>query len=554
MLTVALFMLPIAGGLIATLLPAFGYLPAIGGQALGLDPWRQLLAQPGFFTSVWLSLTIGLLAALLSTVIALATVAVLSGGRLARWSQAALAPLLATPHSAMAIGLAFLIAPSGWLLRWVSPGLTGWTLPPDFATVGHASGAAVILALVIKEVPYLMLMIGAALQQVPAGAHLAIAGSLGYTRPTAWLKLILPQIYPQIRLPIYAVLAYSLSVVDVALVLGPGNPPPLAVLAVRWFAEPDVKMQFPASAAAMLQVLCVIAAIGLWHIGGAAIARCGRSWLISGRRTGTASAIARLGAALGIGGMALSALAMIGMALWSFASAWRFPAALPTAWTLSNWTRRFDGLLALVGNTCLIAVLATAIALLLVVGCLEAEQRLGLHPGIRSTWLLYTPLLVPQVSFLFGAQVALIRLGLDGTWLAVVWSHLLFVLPYLFLSLADPWRALDSRYARAALTLGASPGRVLLRVKLPMLLRPVLIACAVGFAVSVGQYLPTVFAGNGRIDTLTTEAITLSAGADRRLIGTFAFVQALLPVLVYGLALGIPVWRYRQRRGLHTHA
>ena len=140
MLTVALFMLPIAGGLIATLLPAFGYLPAIGGQALGLDPWRQLLAQPGFFTSVWLSLTIGLLAALLSTVIALATVAVLSGGRLARWSQAALAPLLATPHSAMAIGLAFLIAPSGWLLRWVSPGLTGWTLPPDFATVGHASG------------------------------------------------------------------------------------------------------------------------------------------------------------------------------------------------------------------------------------------------------------------------------------------------------------------------------------------------------------------------------------------------------------------------------
>ena len=97
-----------------------------------------------------------------------------------------------------------------------------------------------------------------------------------------------------------------------------------------------------------------------------------------------------------------------------------------------------------------------------------------------------------------------------------MWAHLVFVLPYLFLSLADPWRALDPRYARTAASLGASPVARLLGVKLPLLLRPVLIACAVAFAVSVGQYLPTLFAGNGRVATLTTEAVTLAAGADRR--------------------------------------
>jgi putative thiamine transport system permease protein len=187
------------------------------------------------------------------------------------------------------------------------------------------------------------------------------------------------------------------------------------------------------------------------------------------------------------------------------------------------------------------------IALVLVIACLENEQRRSLRVGSGSLWLLYMPLLLPQVAFLFGAQVLLVRTSLDGTLIAVVWAHLLFVLPYLFLSLGDPWRALDSRYARTAASLGASPARVLWRVKLPLLLAPLAIACAVAFAVSAGQYLPTLFAGNGRLATLTTEAVTLSSGADRRVIGVYAFVQSLLPLAAYLLALALP-WLMHARR------
>jgi hypothetical protein len=92
--------------------------------------------------------------------------------------------------------------------------------------------------------------------------------------------------------------------------------------------------------------------------------------------------------------------------------------------------------------------------------------------------------------FLFGTQAAFIHLGLDATVVAVVWAHLLFVLPYVFLSLADPYRALDPRYAQAAAGLGSTPARAFWRVKLPILIRPVLVALAVGFAVSVDQYPP----------------------------------------------------------------
>jgi len=83
-----------------------------------------------------------------------------------------------------------------------------------------------------------------------------------------------------------------------------------------------------------------------------------------------------------------------------------------------------------------------------------------------------------------------------------------------------------------------------------MLLHPVLVGFAVGFAVSVGLYLPTLFAGAGRIATLTTEAVTLAGGADRRLVGVTALLQAGLPLLIYGAALALPALIYRHRQGL----
>jgi len=544
--TVLLFLLPVAAGVAGTLLPAFGYLPAIGGHALSLEPWRRLIAYPGFATSLGTTLFTGVAATLVAVVLAAGFCAV-AHGRLARTAGAWMAPVLATPHAAIALGVAFLVAPSGWIARALSPWLTGWTLPPDFATVGHRSGLALVLALVLKEVPYLVLMIAGALHQVPAAAQLNVARSLGYGRTEAWLKVVLPQVYPQIRLPVYAVLAFSLSVVDVALILGPGNPPTLAVLAMRWFADADIRFYFPAAAAACLMLLIVITAIATWRGVEAGVARLGRRWIARGTRRGVASLAAAAATALAVAGGAASVLAIAGMLLWSFATQWRFPAALPDGWTFATWARQSGSLAATTATTLMLALAATVIALALAAGCLENEARTRRRAGTRSLWLLYLPLLVPQIAFLFGAQVLLIRTAQDGTFAATLWAHLVFVVPYVFLSLADPWRAVDPRYARTAASLGASPWRVFLRVKLPLLRGPLLVAAAVGFAVSVGQYLATLFAGNGRVATLTTDAVALAAGADRRVIGVYAVLQALLPLAVYLAAVLLPRRRLAQR-------
>jgi putative thiamine transport system permease protein len=549
-LTLLLFLGPVAAGLVGTWLPAFGILPALGGTELSLAPWRRLFAEPGLATSLRLTLTTGFAAVIVSLALVLAFLAACHGTRPVAVVRRLLAPLLAVPHVAVAIGFAFLASPSGWTARAVSPWLTGWDRPPDVATAPDPWGIALVCGLVLKEVPFLLLMALAALGQVPADRTLAVARSLGYGPATAWLKTVLPLVWPQIRLPVYAVLAYSLSVVDMALVLAPGTPPPLAPRVLRWFSDPDLSRQFVAAAGAGLQFLLVLGAIGLFHGAERIAAGLGRRWIAAGGRGhgehgGRIVATGAMGVVFGIG-----LLGILGMAIWSVARRWRWPEVLPSEWSPGNWTRQAEALAWPGWTTVSVALAAALIAIALVLGCLENEQRYRVTPGSRALWLVYAPLLAPQIGFLFGVQVLLVAAGLDGRWAALVWGHLLFVLPYVFLALAGPWRRLDERYARTALCLGASPGRVFWRVKLPMLLRPVLFALAVGFAVSVGEYLPTVFAGGGRFATLTTEAVSLATGGDRRVIGVYAFLQALLPWIGFTLAIAVPAWLYRRRRGM----
>jgi len=203
-------------------------LPALGGERFGLDPWRRLLADPATWGALRLTVATGVLTTALSLAIAVLFVAGASNRRWFLRALAVLAPVLSIPHAALAIGFAFLIAPSGWLARLTSPWLTGWRRPPDIATVNDDWGLALAAGLLLKEVPFLVMMIVAALAQLRGASLLRASAALGYGPLQAWLKVLLPLAYPLIRLPVYAVLAFSFSTVDVAIILGPGTPPPLA--------------------------------------------------------------------------------------------------------------------------------------------------------------------------------------------------------------------------------------------------------------------------------------------------------------------------------------
>ena len=535
---------PVLAGLTGTVLPAFN-LPA----APDLAAFRVLAAWPGLPGAAALSLGVGLAATLVSLTLTVSILATLSHSRAFTALRGMLAPLLAIPHAAAALGSAFLVAPSGWVARVLSPWATGWVVPPDLLILNDAMGLSLTFGLITKELPFLLLMALAALPQCDVVRRMQVARTLGYGEVAGFCLTVWPALYPMLRLPVLAVLTFAMTSVDMGMILGPTRPPPLAVQITLWMSEPGLAKTGMAAAAAVVQLGLVGVALALWRlVEGAAAGLRGavswRGWRLAGLDRGRPGVAAT---ALGLTMALLSAI--LALALWSVAGAWPFPRALPSSLTLTAWTHAAPGLTATSVTTLAIALGVTGLALALTLAWLQAEYLFALPP--IPPVLLYLPLIVPQVCFLPGFEFLALRLKATGGLAPVMAAHLIFVLPYVYLAASGPFRAWDGRVAVVAATLGASPARVFWRLRLPMLLGPVAVAAAIGVAVSVGQYLPTLLVGGGRVTTLTTEALALASGGNRRLTSAYGLLQTLWPAVGFVLAVTVPPWvlRRRQTRG-----
>lgn len=530
-----LCLLPVGAGLLGAILPAIGWFPPLGATSFSLQPFADFFSEPGLHRSLWLSISIALISTFLSFWLAMFLLAIFYGRGGAGFLFRLISPLLSVPHITIAVGFLFLLQPSGWLSRLFSPWLTGWSRPPNLNIVPDENGLVLVLALVAKELPFLLLMGLSALSQIKVRPLLDTAAALGYGPLAGWLHLVQPQLTARLRLAVLIVMVFSISVVDMAIILAPSTPAPLAVRILTWFRDPDLSYQFVAAAAAVMQLACALLACAIWiavdrgvFAGLARLSAAG--WRFNSLPSRYVNILKKAGIMLAISPCALAALGMLAALIWAFADVWRYPSALPDKWGLAAWEYAYISLGNAAVNSLILGLVSAAICVMLALLWLQTETGAQDRHAER---LIYIPLLLPQIAFLFGMQILLIWLGFDGLFLALVWAHSLFVFPYVMLSLAPSWRRFDARYLAIAATLGAGPVRRFLYIKLSMMTLPVLTAFAVGFAVSSALYLPTIFASNGRVMTLTTEAVTLAAGAGRQNLGIATLMQMILPLLIF---------------------
>lgn len=563
-------------------LPMGWALWAAASQVFDAQAWQALWTDPQTLRAWCMTLWTGLA----STALVWWTVARwLAHGfirqQLARW-LAWLPALLATPHAALAIGLVLWLSPSGWALRLVSPSLTGFEAPPPWLTTQDPWGLGLILALWLKEVPFLLWVAATQLQREDLRrrwqAEFALAQTLGRTPGQAFAQVVWPQLAPRLRWPLLAVLAYGLTVVDMALIIGPASPPTLAVLAWQWLGDADGAMQAQGAAAAGALTASVAIGAGVTvvvlRVWSGLRTFASRGSLPQGRRRQFASEGSHLQkipnwllhscgrlplqpkgrssqhghSTAGLSRSRMSGLALaIGaayLAVWwalavgSVSGVWPFPQVWPSLWTLDAWSQVLDSA-PTVWTTLGLAAASASLCLVWSVAWLEWAPRRW-QQALRPGWLL--PLVLPSVLWVVGLYCLALQWRLEGQWLGLLMAHAVMVLPYVLLALEPAYLAVDPRQSALVASLGHGRWTELVRIKWPLLQRAIASAWAVGFAVSVAQYLPTLYVGAGRFATVTTEAVTLASGAQRSLMSAYAALQMLLPVLAFALAayLGRP--------------
>lgn len=513
----------------------FALLPAAADNRA----WQLLIVHPQLWQGLLLALTTGGGATVLALFLTIIILAGFEHQAARHRLQSIAAAGLAVPHLAFAIGFGFLIMPSGLIARL----LVGGDAPPGWITVQDPWGLSLTMALALKELPFLLITALATLARGDAARRLELEGraaaSLGHGAGSIWLRIVLPQTMPGLRWPLVIVFIYGATVVDMALVLGPTQPPTLAVIIWTSLNHADAAVNGMGVAMTLLLTAVLAAALAtaflLLHVTDAWQRRflcLGPSTLAAPRRTAWLLALTAT---------AVMAASILILGFLSLVPRWPYPALTPPVVSLDAWTRLFQAPAA-VGLSLAVSALASACALGLTLAWFETQPR---QRDRMLIGLALASLALPQLATAGGQYRLFLHLGLTGTPAGLFLAHLTPTLAYVLIVLHGPYRGFDERFMMAARSLSVAEPRALLLVKLPLLKAPLLTAGAIGFAVSMAQFVPAQLMAAGRYSTLPMEAVTLSSGGNRPLMAAFATCLAVLPLLAFLAAarLGRPRWR-----------
>ena len=565
-----LLCIPVLAGLVGVIFPALGYFPAIGANAFSTQVFATLFDLPDIWQMMWLSLFTGIGSTLLAVIAAFCILATFYQSSLLGKIQGVLSPFLVFPHAAAAISLLFVVSPSG-IFAAITTRLNAYfshafttpfvneisemALPAanDGTLLYDGLGLSILIALSLKELPFILLMTLSVMSQPlvkkKLTGYVKVGTALGYSPTASFFKLVLPTIFSQIKLPLLAVLVFATSNVEIPLILGPNNPSTLAVAIMHWFNHIDLSMRLLASSAAVVQVAVSAVAVVLFLGIERLVAYTGKRSLSGGNRYFADTALRACGFTVMAVYIILICAVVYTVVVYSFAKQWHFPLLLPEGLTLLHWSTATSALTTPLINTLLLGALVSTTSLVLVLFTLESEQLKPARAVASNAFSvsLFLPLLVPGVAFLYGLVWFQQLVFQNAVWFHTYIAHMVYVVPYVFLSMAVAYRKFDNRYAMVAQSLGKTPWQVFYHVKLPSLFSAIMVASALGLAISFSQYLPTLLASGGTLPTVTTEAVASVSGSSTRLTAVYVIIQAVMPLIGFMIAWYMPAVATRRR-------
>jgi putative spermidine/putrescine transport system permease protein len=204
-----------------------------------LDAWRTLLAAPAFADAVAFTLAITVVATVVSVALALPVAAALRGRS---WSRTLATLPVLVPHLLVAAVAVLWLGPGGLADRLLGG------LPVE--VIRSRSGIGIVLVYVVKEVPFLALLLLTAWDGEVASREEAAAvhGAGPWAR---MMHVVLPGVRGPLVVGTLVVAAFVLGAFEVPLVTGPTHPETIATYALRVTRVADLSGR-AVSAAALL--------------------------------------------------------------------------------------------------------------------------------------------------------------------------------------------------------------------------------------------------------------------------------------------------------------
>ncbi|TDG10998.1 ABC transporter permease [Paraburkholderia guartelaensis] len=203
-----------------------------------------------------------------------------------------------------------------------------------------------------------------------------------------------------------------------------------------------------------------------------------------------------------------------------------------------------DWMLAL-NNTLITAFSSTAIATVLGV-----TASLGLtSPRLKGraviTGLLVSPMIVPLIITAVGVYFAFSPLGLTSSLTGLILAHAALGVPFVIVTVTATLAGFNETLSRAGRSLGASPLRVFLQVKLPIIAPGVISGALFAFATSFDEIVVALFLTGPDQKTIPRQ---MWSGIREQLSPTILAVATILVVISTLLLVTLEMLRRRTER------
>ncbi len=189
-----------------------------------------------------------------------------------------------------------------------------------------------------------------------------------------------------------------------------------------------------------------------------------------------------------------------------------------------------------------LGLLSATLAVMFAVPCALAVARYRFPGRAGLLGLLQSPLMIPPAVLGIAFLRFFTEIGLSGTFLGLVLSHVVIILPFALRLVVAASSGMDPAIEHAAVSLGASWWQTLRRITLPLVLPGIASGWVLAFITSFDEVTMTVFIASPRTTTLPVRLFLyiqdnidpLVAAVSAALIG-LTFVAMLLLDRLYGL-------------------
>ncbi|MCL2255694.1 MAG: ABC transporter permease [Firmicutes bacterium] len=199
-------------------------------------------------------------------------------------------------------------------------------------------------------------------------------------------------------------------------------------------------------------------------------------------------------------------------------------------------------------NTFLIAIIAAVIAT--VIGTMAAVGMFYLRKWRKKAVNTINQIPLTNATVVTGVSIMLLFLSLRFIpfgYVAIIIAHTMMCIPFVVLVVTPRMYQLNPNLLDAGMDLGLGPAKVMFKVLLPQLLPAIFAAFCLAFAISLDDFILTVFI-RGEINTISTFIVT-HGGYLRSPIQRRAFFRAIASVMfMMTIVAVILVYWYVQRR------